>query len=655
MLRFAATGGIEMRRGEGRELRAPRLPALWLTMCLVDAAAWIFALLVATILRYDFQVVTNSGPRLGVLMALVALAQLFVGGALGLYRGVWRLGSFEEVQAIAVAVVFVGAFATVLDLALARPMPLSAVVMSGPIAALGMACFRSLARLRRDRSIRGATEAASRVVVFGAGDAGTSAVSAMLRDPARTYLPVALLDDDPLKANLRIQGVPVRGGRAALAEIARSLEADTLLVAIPSAGADLIGDVAARAEAVGLNVLVLPPVKELFGQAVGVKDIRPISHLDLLGRREVDIDLDAISAYLAEKRVLVTGAGGSIGSELCAQLRRFPLKELVMLDRDESALHALQLALEGRALLDDPNLVVADIRDRQRLAAVFAQHQPEVVFHAAALKHLPLLESHPSEAVKTNVWGTWNVLEASTRAGVERFVNISTDKAADPTCVLGYSKRLAERLTSWFDTQSDMSCMSVRFGNVLGSRGSVLAAFQAQIADGLPVTVTHPDVTRFFMTVGEAVHLVIQAGAIGSKGEALVLDMGQPVKIAEVAQRLIDGAGSNSQITYTGMRPGEKMHEVLLAEGEPDVRDAHPYISQVPVPPLSPLDTMALVASDEPGDVIEALVAAVAAPVRLPERPAPQSAEVPGLVTGTSRVSAPTVFGRRAADPLTAS
>lgn len=386
-----------------------------------------------------------------------------------------------------------------------------------------------------------------------------------------------------------------------------------------------------------------------------MKHIRPISHRDLLGRREVHVDLESISAYLAGKRVLVTGAGGSIGSELCVQLRRHGLQSLVMLDRDESALHAVQLALDGRALLDDDCLVVADIRDRQRLAAVFAQHRPDVVFHAAALKHLPLLERHPSEAVKTNVWGTWNVLEASTRVGVERFVNISTDKAADPSCVLGYSKRLAERLTSWFDTQSDTTCLSVRFGNVLGSRGSVLIAFQAQIAAGQPVTVTHPDVTRFFMTVGEAVRLVIQAGAIGSGGEALVLDMGEQVKIADVAQRLIDSAGSASVISYTGLRPGEKLHEVLIAEGERDLRPVHPYISHVPVPALSPLDAMALVPSDDPQDVTEALREAVAAPVRLPEPVSGQSAEASGVGVKRSEAAVPTAFGRRAADPLTAS
>ncbi len=284
--------------------------------------------------------------------------------------------------------------------------------------------------------------------------------------------------------------------------------------------------------------------------------------------------------------MLVTGAGGSIGSELCRAIHRFAPATLVKLDRDESGLHELQLSIEQRALLDERSLVVCNIQDLAALEEVFEEHRPEVVFHAAALKHLPLLEMWPTEAVKTNVLGTWNVLSTSLRYGVERLVNISTDKAADPCSVLGYTKRIAERLTATAASGAGGAYLSVRFGNVLGSRGSVLTTFRAQIEAGGPVTVTHPDVTRYFMTVQEAVQLVVQAGAIGDNGEVLVLDMGSPARIAEVARRLITLAERSVDIVFTGLRPGEKLNEVLFGRGEADLRPKHPLISHVPVPPI---------------------------------------------------------------------
>ncbi len=379
------------------------------------------------------------------------------------------------------------------------------------------------------------------------------------------------------------------------------------MVAVPSASARLIREVSAQADEAGLWVKVLPPVSELFGAEVSVADLRPITEADLLGRHEIDTDMDEIAGYVTGQRVLVTGAGGSIGSELCRQIYRFAPAELVMLDRDESALHAVQLSIEGRAMLDTPNLIVADIRDGARIEKVFELKRPEVVFHAAALKHLPLLEMHPGEALKTNVWGTQNLLDAARRHAVLKFVNISTDKAADPCSVLGYTKRVAERLTASTADQSPGTYLSVRFGNVLGSRGSVLTTFRSQIDSGGPVTVTHPDVTRYFMTVEEAVQLVIQAGAVGGDGEALVLDMGEPVRIDDVARRLIEQADRRVEIVYTGTRPGEKLHEILLGSGEADHRPRHPLISHVQVPPL-PWDTVnGSVADNDHDRVIEDL------------------------------------------------
>jgi FlaA1/EpsC-like NDP-sugar epimerase len=316
--------------------------------------------------------------------------------------------------------------------------------------------------------------------------------------------------------------------------------------------------------------------------------IQPISEEELLGRPPSEIDTDAVANYITGRRVLVTGAGGSIGSELCRQLARFDPAALYMLDRDESGLHATQLSIDGRALLDSPELVLADLRDPQRLVEVFDACRPEVVFHAAALKHLTLLEQAPAEAWKTNVVGTQHLIELCELYGVSHFVNISTDKAADPGCVLGYTKRITERLTaSAAQYKSHSVYLSVRFGNVLGSRGSVLTAFSAQSQTGGPMTVTDPDVTRYFMTIEEASRLTIYAGAIGRPGEALVLDMGEPVRIMDVAQRFANRHTPPLEIVFTGLRPGEKLHEVLLSTEEHDERPVHELISHVAVPPLS--------------------------------------------------------------------
>lgn len=295
--------------------------------------------------------------------------------------------------------------------------------------------------------------------------------------------------------------------------------------------------------------------------------------------------MDADSDYIADRRVLITGAGGSIGSELCRQIHALRPAAMVMLDRDESGLHETQLSIHGRALLDGRDVVLADIRDADRIGEVFREHRPEIVFHAAALKHQPLLEQYPAEAVKTNVLGTATILEAAEAIGTEILINISTDKAVDPVCVLGMSKRVAERLTANY---APRRFLSVRFGNVLGSRGSVLSTFAAQIAAGGPVTVTHPDMTRYFMTVWEAVRLVIGAGAVGKPGEALVLDMGEPVRILDLVTRM---AGSSIPIVFTGIRPGESLWESPLGAGETPIDGVRSPIARVTVPPISPTET----------------------------------------------------------------
>jgi len=349
-----------------------------------------------------------------------------------------------------------------------------------------------------------------------------------------------------------------------------------------------VRDISKRANEAGLTVKVLPRFADLLHGRVGIRDVRDINVADLLGRRQIDTNVPEIAGYLKGARVLVTGAGGSIGSELCRQIAAFGPAELMMLDRDESALHALQLTMFGEARLDLPQAILADIRDAEALRTLFAERRPDVVFHAAALKHVNMLEQYPGEGWKTNVLGTRNVLAAASSVDVSHFINVSTDKAADPVNVLGRTKRMAEQLTATYAQRSTGRYLSVRFGNVLGSRGSVLETFAAQIARGGPVTVTHPEVTRYFMTIPEAVQLVIQAGAIGNAGEALVLDMGTPVRIADVAAQLITMQDRPINILFTGLRPGEKLHEDLFGAGEQGDRPVHPMISHVPVPALPP-------------------------------------------------------------------
>lgn len=553
-----------------------------------DIGAWVLALPFSTLMRYEFMPAAVNWWGVSKIAAIAVVAQALVGLVVGLYTGRWRYGSFEEVAGLTVAAVVTTG--TALAANIAAPLqfvPHTAVGGGGIVALTLMAGARFSWRSTFDRRRR-PREATSRLLVFGAGEAAVSLLTSLLRTPTSPYLPVALLDDDPAKRRLRIKGVPVVGTSETIAAAAAEHRADALLIAIPSADAELIRRVTEPAEAAGLAVNVLPSVSQLMGHEVGPSDIHPVTIADLLGRREVDTDLGAIADYLTGKRVLVTGAGGSIGSELCRQIHRFAPAELVMLDRDESALHAVQLSIEGQALLESPDLVLADLRDEERIRLLLLERRPHVVFHAAALKHLTLLERQPVEALKTNVFGTLTMLLASAEAGVERFVNVSTDKAADPTSVLGSSKRVAERLTAHVAATTPGTFMSVRFGNVLGSRGSVLGTFQTQVGAGGPITVTHRDVTRYFMTVEEAVQLTIQAGAIGRDGEVLVLDMGTPVRIVEVAERLAATSPRPVEIVFTGLRPGEKLHEVLKGGDELGETRQHPLIEHIPVPPLSP-------------------------------------------------------------------
>ena len=564
------------------------------TQFVLDILAWVLAVTIALVMRSYLQAAPDISKivkdTLLRVLPMVSVVQAVTGYIVGIYRRRWRYGSFDEVKGLILSALIttivlwvIRFFDTSVD-----AFPRSAIIAGGILGLFFTTASRYTWRLIREQLRRPSAQNSTKLIIYGAGEGGIQIVNTMLRNPNSQYLPVAFLDDNPKTHRLRISGVPVLGGRNEIAKVTQRTGASTLLIAIPSADSTVVNEIVGIARESKLNVKILPVVQSLDERQVDATDIRDLTDEDLLGRRRVKINLDEISDYLVNRRVLVTGAGGSIGSELCRQLVRFNPSEIIMLDRDESALHEVQLSIYGRALLDTPQTVLADLRDERAINEVFESHKPQVVFHAAALKHLPLLERYPHEAYQTNVLGTATVLNAAQRTGVEVFVNISTDKAANPISVLGFSKKIAERLTADVASRTNQGkYISVRFGNVLGSRGSVLMSFRDQIAKGGPVTVTHRGVTRYFMTISEAVQLVVQAGAIGRTGEVLVLDMGKPVNIHDVAEQLVKNSGKPIKIEVVGLRVGEKVHEELFAEGETDERPRHPLISHVAAQPIN--------------------------------------------------------------------
>jgi FlaA1/EpsC-like NDP-sugar epimerase len=563
-----------------------RLPAVHYA---VDSVIWALAIPLAVWLRYDYDLARLGGNLIAPIALAVALQGLF-GLAYGLYRRRWRYGSFDEVRIVALTAASVGVVLTVALWGRGN-VPRSVPALAMGLSLLGQISARSMWRLKNERARRPNGDHLERLVVAGAGEGAEQILRTLRSSSDSKYTAVALLDDDPAKRNLRLSGIRVEGKVEDLAHVAGRHHADAVLIAVPSADSAFIRRVTEIADSLKLSVLILPPVDALIA-GVGEADIRPVGEADLLGRRPADIDTDAVAGYITGRRVLVTGAGGSIGSELCRQLARFEPAKLYMLDRDESGLHATQLSIEGRAMLHDEGLLLADIRDDARVDEIFAKVRPEVVFHAAALKHLPLLEMHPDEGWKTNVGGTVNLLNAARAHGTVRFVNVSTDKAANPTSVLGWTKRITERLTANASEQGPTECVSVRFGNVLGSNGSVMRSFELQVAQGLPITVTHPDITRYFMTIAEASRLVIYAGAIGNPGEVLILDMGEPVRIMDVAERFAAQHDPPLEIVITGLRPNEKLHEDLISSDEVGECKVNKLITHVTTPGLAPSEEM---------------------------------------------------------------
>ena len=517
-------------------------------------------------------------------LLLVVPVQAAVFWLFGLYRGVWRFASLPDMIRIGKSVLS-GLLIITLLLWLARDfsgIPRSVPVLYGILLMIFLSLPRMVYRFFKDQRAR--SKSAQRVLVVGAGSAGEMLVRDLLRDTQRAYLPVAFVDDDANKRGREIHGVRVLGSCRKLPRIARKLAADLIMLAVPSADKSQMQRIIARVEETGLPFRTVPPLKELMSGNVRVDQLREVVIEDLLGRDPVALDWQAIKAGLSERSILITGAGGSIGSELCRQLASLSLKNLILVENSEYNLFCMERELRQHfpELQLFPHL--ADITERKVIDRIFHLYRPEVVFHAAAYKHVPLLEEQVREAVHNNVLGTRNVALAADACGAREFVLISTDKAVNPANVMGASKRAAEIYCQNLNDRSSTNFITVRFGNVLGSTGSVVPLFKEQIKQGGPVSVTHPEIERYFMTTREACQLIMQASVLGDGGEIFVLDMGQPVRIQYLAEQLIrlsgKKPGEDIEIEYIGLRPGEKLYEELFHEQESLQPTAHEKILQ---------------------------------------------------------------------------
>jgi FlaA1/EpsC-like NDP-sugar epimerase len=568
---------------------------LWqlLADAVLIAAAWYLAFK----LRFDQLIVPvfyQDYIGVGTILLVVAI-KLSVFVLFGFYNRWWRYVSTRDMWGAARGVIAASLLAYLVFYFVPLHelrVPRAVAVMDTLLLLAFVATSRMLARTIFERP--GAASLVARgkeVIVVGAGDAGQLIVRELLKSRALGMTPIGLVDDDARKRNMRLHGVRVLGTTDELPRILRDNRPDELLIAIPSASGDVRGKVVEIAQREDVPVKTLPGLYELISGDVDLAgQIRPVQVEDVLGREPIEVDLKSIASYLADETVLVTGAGGSIGSELCRQIARLGAGRLVLLDHAETDLFEIE-----RELVDERGFtacvpVLADVKNRSKLRQVFAHYRPKVVFHAAAYKHVPLMEANPLESVRNNVLATRVVADVAVESGAARFVLISTDKALNPSAVYGQCKALCEWIVEAYGARNDIPTrfVAVRFGNVLGSAGSVIQIFRRQIARGGPVTVTHPEMTRFFMTTPEAVSLVVQAGAIGGRGQIYVLDMGEQVKIVELARNMIRLSGKEPDrdipITFIGVRAGEKLHEELWGEGEEISETGHPKIMRVTRP-----------------------------------------------------------------------
>jgi FlaA1/EpsC-like NDP-sugar epimerase len=562
----------------------------------VDALLIALAYWLAFELRFDGSVTRRFDDLYGQTVWIVVAVNMVVFVALRFYTKWWRFTSLRDLQSI---IVGVGVGGLLVTLILSRwhpthspPVPRGVLFIDLLLTLLLVGGARFIVRSVMERPPRGELVASGRrVLVCGAGEAGNILIREMQRNRMLGYIPVGLIDDDPRKRGLRVHGVKTRGTRAQLPRILREQRVDEVIIAMPSAPGAVRSEIVEACRKQGVKCTTLPGLPELITGDVTVRRLREVRVEDVLGRAPVEVDLAKVARYLNARTVMVTGAGGSIGSELCRQVAALGVRRLVMVDHSENNLFEIELELREHGAT---NLaaVIADCKDAASMAQCFRDHRPQIVFHAAAYKHVPMMEHNPLQAVANNALATNLLADLAERFDVERFCLISTDKAVEPKTVMGATKALAERVIEARAQASRTRFAAVRFGNVLGSSGSVLPIFRRQIAQGGPVTVTHPDMTRFFMTIPEAVQLVLEATGIAEGGDIFVLDMGEPVRILDLAHRMIELSGRvpdrDIRIEVTGIRPGERLHEELFNVDEQVRPTRYGKVLRATRPPLDP-------------------------------------------------------------------
>ena len=546
-------------------------------LVLFDLVLISFGFLFTYLLRFEWnfnsipQDFVNQIPKLMIVSCVVKITTYFI---LRLYSSLWRYAGVYELSKILLASFISNVIMLGYIFISQTAVPRSIFIMTFFIDCFMIGGIRMGYRVFR-RVARGdilMMKNNKKVMLIGAGDAGASLINEYKMHPELKCTPVALIDDSPGKVGKKLNGIPVVGTRADIVREAEEKQIDEIIIAIPSAPPKTINELYTICSNNRCKVKILPSLSQLIDETVSVQKIRDVNIEDLLGRDPVSLENSEIGELLKGKTVLVTGGGGSIGSELCRQIATFSPKQLIILDNYENNAYDIQNELTKNHPGLNLTTIIANIREKTRLEYILKQYRPNIVFHAAAHKHVPLMEANPTEAIKNNVFGTLNVAECADKFSVDRFVMISTDKAVNPTNIMGATKRIAEMIIQAFDKQSKTEFVAVRFGNVLGSNGSVIPLFKKQIEQGGPVTVTDPEIIRYFMTIPEAVQLVLQAGAMAEGGEIFVLDMGEPVKIYDLARNLIKLSGFEPdvdiQIEFTGLRPGEKLYEELLLAEE---------------------------------------------------------------------------------------
>ena len=567
----------------------------WLRRCilfLLDVACVFVALQAAIVLRYDGRVTPGVYAKLMDVMPEILGVYALCSIAGGVYDMIWRYAGAPELMRLTAVYAVCGGITLALNRIVPWRVSRPVLVMTALCGLVMVALSRfSWKKIREILLSHRAGEKNSRILIVGAGEGGVYAARICQQNPKNFGQPVAFVDDDPLKRRMRIFGLPVAGTIAEIPEVVKAKAIDEIIVAVPSAKGDRLTEIVSICKKTHLRTRILSSLNEASAHAAPA--FRELNTADFLSRDEVALDNKLIEEYLHGKVVMVTGGGGSIGSEICRQIMRFGPKELLVFDVYENCAYELECELKQKYGPDVPvRVLIGSIRDKKRLDDVFESYQPSVVFHAAAHKHVPLMEVSPAEAIKNNVFGTRNLLQSASEHGVRRYVQISTDKAVNPTNVMGATKRITEMLMQMYARSTNMKCMAVRFGNVLGSHGSVIPLFESQIRRGGPVTLTHPDITRYFMTIPEAAQLVLQAGGLAQPGAIYVLDMGEPVRLMDLAERLIRFYGYEPNvdipIEIIGLRPGEKLYEELLMDSERDkmTRTAHNKIFVAPPIPI---------------------------------------------------------------------